>query len=89
MLKTWRQQTSLIVIGRVKSLQANISTPVSPKLLTIFMISLKIIATGSRHSAITSSQKRFGKAKAEGDIYVDYEVNQNHGIKEFIKLLKN
>lgn len=53
------------------------------------MISLQIIATGSRHSAITSSQKRFGKAKAEGDIYVDYEVNQNHGIKEFIKLLKN
>lgn len=53
------------------------------------MISLQIIATGSRHSAITSSQKSFGKAKAEGDIYVDYEVNQNHGIKEFIKLLKN
>lgn len=32
--------------------------------------------------------KKFGKAKAEGGIYVDYEVNQNHSIKEFINLLK-
>lgn len=49
------------------------------------MISLKIIATGSRHSAITSRQKTSVKAKA-GNIDVDYEVNQNHGIKKFIKL---
>lgn len=52
-------------------------------LSTIFMINLELIATGLHQG------KKFGKAKVEVDIYVDYEVNQNYSIKEFINIFKN
>lgn len=52
-------------------------------LSTIFTINLELIATGLHQG------KKFGKAKAEVEIYVDYEVNQNYSIKEFINILKN
>lgn len=47
------------------------------------MINLELIATGLHQ------RKKFGKAKVEVDIYVDYEVNQNYSIKDFIIILKN
>lgn len=52
-------------------------------LSAIFMISLELIATGLHQG------KNSIKAKAEVDIYVEYEVHQNYSITEFSNLLKN
>lgn len=49
---------------------------------TIFMTNLELTAKGLHQG------KKFGKAKKEVDSYVDYEVNQNYFLREFINILK-
>jgi len=66
---------------RIRALQSNVFPHVSLKLLG---------PVNHLHDQPgTSSSQNFGKAKVEVDIYVDYEVNKNDSIKDFINILKN
>lgn len=74
------------LIWRIRALQANVFPPVSPSLLG--PVSHLHDQPGT-HSHRTSSKQEVWQGQVEVDIYVDYEVNQNYSIKEFINILKN
>lgn len=85
MQKKVRKQTKSLLIWAIRALQANVFPPVFPN---IFGPVKHLHNQPGAHCHRTSSRQKFGKAKLEVNIYVDYEVNQNYSIKEFINVKK-